>query len=95
MSPEQIDIPLSISAGVLAGWLFGTTFAQVRAAKDRDFLIKRVVRLIQFTALPRSAALASSQQACREFRGAIVDRVASLEGIPVATLREHEDRLHA
>lgn len=92
MSPEQIDIPLSISAGVLAGWLFGTTFAQVRAAKDRDLLIMGIVRLIQFTALPRSAALASCQQACREFRGAIVDRVASLDGIAVRTLREQEAR---
>lgn len=83
---DDTNVLLSVLAAAIGAWLLGYAWADVRAARDRDVLLRAIVRQIWTTPIPQSAALSSSRQACKELRGAIASRVANLEGASRETL---------
>lgn len=90
---ERPELVASVVSAILGGLCAGYTWAEVHAAKDRDTLVRAIVRQIWTTPIPQSAALSSSRHACTQLRGAIATRVANLEGMSrasVATIAKQE-----
>ncbi len=90
---DDVSIGLSVLAAALGAGILGYALAEVRAGRDRETLVRAIVRQIWSTPIPQSAALSSSRHACHQLRGAIATRVANLEGMArtdLAAIAEQE-----